>query len=166
MDLMTAWARAQWKTLGLASLLALVGCGDDGVAEGTEGNDDTTSSTTVTTTNTTTSSGDTTSTTSAADTATTSGADTGTGTDTGTGSDTGTATDTDTDTDTGGADACADLDMATCETTDGCLWVGNMQNGECVNSDPLQCDGLEMMACNLNPICEWDNMAGTCGPIV
>lgn len=63
---------------------------------------------------------------------------------------------------TGDAVDCAPLMMKECEMTEGCLWAGNPNNGECISDDPAQCEGLEQMDCMSNPVCAWDNQGATC----
>lgn len=65
---------------------------------------------------------------------------------------------------TGNAVDCAPLMMKECEMTEGCLWAGNPNNGECISDDPAQCEGLEQMDCMTNPVCAWDNQGATCNP--
>jgi hypothetical protein len=52
--------------------------------------------------------------------------------------------------------------MRTCETTEGCAWMGG-PNGECWSTDPAQCEGLDQAMCMQNPACRWDNQKMTCG---
>lgn len=68
--------------------------------------------------------------------------------------------------DTGAAGSCAELeDMKTCEGDEGCLWLGNPQNGACIGAGSEVCETLDaQQACNMHPACAWDNAAGACGP--
>jgi hypothetical protein len=55
--------------------------------------------------------------------------------------------------------------MGDCESTENCGWVGNPNNGMCVDADPADCDGLDnMQACNANPACAWSNQGQACAP--
>ncbi len=67
---------------------------------------------------------------------------------------------------TGNPGECgAQMDVKACEATDGCVWVGNAQNGECLSADPEICPDLEMQQCQQHPACAWNNMDGMCAPV-
>ena len=148
----------------VAATLALIlaACGDDGGSDegaATESEGDA-SSTGAMTTMAMTTADDTTSTT--GDEATSSGEDSGsTAGDSGSSGGSGDGGSSGT---TGEAVDCAPLMMKECETTEGCLWAGNPNNGECISDDPAQCEGLEQMDCMSNPVCAWDNQGATCTP--
>ena len=79
----------------------------------------------------------------------------------------GEATEGETDGDTGPMPAgCEEaMDEMTCMEAEGCIWLGNMQNGVCTAEDSGVCEILEMQVCNQHPNCDWDNMAGACNPV-
>ncbi|MCA9706121.1 MAG: hypothetical protein KDK70_09760, partial [Myxococcales bacterium] len=61
-------------------------------------------------------------------------------------------------------DCSVQADQKLCEMTEGCVWVGNVQNGECLTLDPAVCPELEMQACQQHPACDWNNQEGACTP--
>lgn len=68
--------------------------------------------------------------------------------------------------DTGNAGDCPALrDAETCDGTEGCLWVGNPQNGECFSEDPEVCPELDMQQCQQHPACDWNNQDAACSPV-
>jgi hypothetical protein len=75
------------------------------------------------------------------------------------------ATSTADGTDSGGATTCAELGVDDCDAANACVWVGNPNNGSCLDAGPEACPELmAMQACTQHPDCTWDNQAMTCSP--
>jgi len=67
---------------------------------------------------------------------------------------------------TGAAVDCpAQAELEACEGMEGCVWLGNPQNGECLSGDPSVCAELEMQVCQQHPACDWDNQGDVCEPV-